>query len=102
GCDDADRALRPPHQQDAMSLPRAGRDRALDADAVLRRTAPHGHQLVDLVVRLRDRLALVEGADAGELVPPRLADVRDPPERGGALERGGRRPPREGVARGID
>src|SRR6185437_3034871 len=50
--------------------------------------APHRDELVDLVVGLGvQRLALVEGERAGEVVAAALAYVGDPAQRGGAGER---------------
>ena len=76
--DDRDRAERAADEQDALARVHARRDRALEADAVLGRAAPHRDELVDLVVGLGvQRLALVEGERAGELVAAALADVGD-------------------------
>ena len=72
-----------------MARVHARRDRALEADPVLGGAAPHRDELVDLVVGLGvQRLALVEGERAGELVAAALADVGDAAQRGGARERG--------------
>ena len=68
GRDYRHRPNRPAHHQDALPGHRALRDRTLDPNPVLSRAVPHRDQLVDLVVGLAQRLALVERRRGRELV----------------------------------
>ena len=86
------------HPDDAAGAPRqhhplAGRERvgqlAAEALGILCGHAPVLDQLVDLAEGLGvQRLALVEGEGAGQLLAPGLDDVADGVHLGGALERG--------------